>query len=312
MIYDCFTFFDETDVLEIRLHELDPVVDRFVLVEASQTFSGRPKPLYFELAKPRYRRFAGRIVHVVVDDMDAAKDVRGLPFYAAAAASNPTFRALLDRNLPAWSREAHQRNGIARGLAGCQGEDVILIGDVDEIPRASSLRQLSLRDGTTGFRQRLHYYYLNCRADSDWVGTRAIRYQALARTAPQEVRTETPGAVVEEGGWHFSHLGGIEAIRRKIASFSHQELNTPEFNAAASLLFNVENNLDIYARGNAYSLVEIDRSYPEHVRRHLFRYRRLVRRDRYRDANTLRLRAEVVRLRRENEALRGRLGEAGA
>ena len=67
MIFDCFTFFNELDLLDARLHELDGAVDVFVLVEARQTFQGAPKPLYFELNQARYAKFLPRIVHIVVD-----------------------------------------------------------------------------------------------------------------------------------------------------------------------------------------------------------------------------------------------------
>jgi len=304
MIYDCFTYFDESDLLEIRLNELDPVVDRFVLVEATQTFSGLPKPLHFAASKARYRRFAGKIIHVVVDDADAAADVRELPYYKATLAANPSFKAYIDQNVATWSREAHQRNAILRGLGACRPDDVILIGDVDEIPRSSTFRELSSLEGTKAFKQQLFYYYLNCRADSEWLGTKAARYEDLLRTSPQGVRAAPAQGVIENGGWHFSYLGGIDAIRTKIASWSHQELNTPEVRAAESLMYNIENNLDIFGRGNAYCLGELDASYPEYVRRHRFRYRRLIRRLGKPDPNTVRLRAEVVRLRRENEELK--------
>jgi len=67
MIYDCFSFFNELDLLEIRLHELDPVVDKFVLVEASKTFQGKDKPLFYDENKERYKEFSEKIIHVVVD-----------------------------------------------------------------------------------------------------------------------------------------------------------------------------------------------------------------------------------------------------
>jgi beta-1,4-mannosyl-glycoprotein beta-1,4-N-acetylglucosaminyltransferase len=307
MIYDCFTYCDEADLLDIRLHELDAVVDRFVLVEATRTFSGLPKQLHFAHSKVRRGRFGRKITHVAVTDADAAPDVRELPFYKTAATTNPSFKALIDKSVATWSREAHQRNAIMRGLGACRDEDIILIGDVDEVPRAVRFRELSGLEGSKVFNQRYYYYYLNCRADQDWLGTKAIRFQDLARSSPQEVRATAVPSVIDDGGWHFSYLGGVDAVRRKIASWSHQELNTAEINDAEALLYNIENNLDIFGRGQAYSLVDIDDSYPEHVRRHLFKYRRLVRREGTPDPNTVRLRDEVRRLRKENEELRRRL-----
>jgi beta-1,4-mannosyl-glycoprotein beta-1,4-N-acetylglucosaminyltransferase len=303
MIYDCFTFFNEFDLLEIRLHELDDAVDKFVLVEATKTFSGNPKELFFERNRRRYRRFLDRIVHVVVQDMDMAPDVRQQPFYLRAATENRSLQALIDANPAAWSREAHQRNCIVRGLVGCAPDDVILIGDLDELP--NPLKFDALRDlaGVKPFRQRLYYYYLNCLAPDPWDGTKAIRFGELGRTSPQEIRA-APAAAIEDGGWHFSYLGGLERIQTKIRSFSHQELNTSEIQDSRALRFNLENRLDLYGRPFEYQWVSIDASYPRYLQRHRFKYRRLIQRERHADENTRWLREEVLRLRRENELLR--------
>src|SRR4051812_5983866 len=100
MIYDCFTFFNELDLLEIRLNELDPVVDKFVLVEATKTHQGKEKPLYFTMNKSRYEKFLPKIIHVVVDTY---------PDYEGQSA---------------WLLEHHQRNMIMKGLEGCSPADV--------------------------------------------------------------------------------------------------------------------------------------------------------------------------------------------
>ena len=66
MIYDCFPFFNELDLLEIRLNELSGVVDRFVLSEAELTHNGDRKPLYFNEHKDRFAKFADKIIHIIV------------------------------------------------------------------------------------------------------------------------------------------------------------------------------------------------------------------------------------------------------
>src|SRR5215207_4343303 len=99
-VFDCFPFFNELDVLEIRLAELDALVDCFVIVEATRTFTAKPKPLYYADNRERYDRFSHKIIHVVVDD---------LPLDA------PTH----------WIREAHQREAIMRGLTDARPEDRI-------------------------------------------------------------------------------------------------------------------------------------------------------------------------------------------
>ena len=103
-----FLFFNELDLLEIRLNVLNDVVDKFVLVESTQTFNAQPKPLYFEENKERFAKFSDKIIHIVCDE-----DFTNEP--------NP------------WVIEHKQRLHIARGWKDCQDDDVIMISDADEI-----------------------------------------------------------------------------------------------------------------------------------------------------------------------------------
>src|SRR5579863_8430750 len=117
MIYDCFTFFNELELLELRLNELAGVVDRFVIVEATKTHSGKPKPLHYRDNQARISRFHSQIIHVIVDDMPVSDD--------------------------AWTLENFQRNCIVRGLTGCRPDDFILISDLDELPRAGVVKRMA-------------------------------------------------------------------------------------------------------------------------------------------------------------------------
>ncbi len=110
MIYDCFLFFNEIQLLRLRLAELSPVVERFVLVEATRSFTGHPKPLHFENNRHLFEEHLEKICHIVVDDLPAKYE-------------------------SAWDMEAHQRNAILRGLTEANPDDIIAISDVDEIPR---------------------------------------------------------------------------------------------------------------------------------------------------------------------------------
>jgi hypothetical protein len=114
-VYDCFSFFNELDVLEIRLNELDKYVDYFVLVEMTVTHKGDPKPLYFEQNKKRFDKFLHKIIHIVVADYPQVNDP--------------------------WIREHYQRNCIERGLNNCNNNDIIIISDVDEIPRGTKISE---------------------------------------------------------------------------------------------------------------------------------------------------------------------------
>ena len=121
MIYDAFPFFNELDLLELRLKTLESVVDRFILVEATRTHTGHPKPLFFQENKSRFSAFLNRIEHIVVDDY-------------------PPFET-------AWTYENHQRNCIVRGLSNAKPDDWILVSDLDEIPNPSMIEKCVQRPG---------------------------------------------------------------------------------------------------------------------------------------------------------------------
>lgn len=242
-VFDGFTFFNELDVLEVRLHELDPVVDTFVLVEATRTFSGKPKPLHFEANKGRFERFLPKIRHVVVEDLPLEGDP--------------------------WGREAFQRDAIVRGLEDATPKDFVLVSDVDEIPRAEAVRGFlaSGRDAAV-FVARTYYYKLNCENVSGETLTpltAAIRRKDLG--TPHGLRARRFGLeAIPEGGWHFSYLGDEAAIRTKVEAYSHQELNRPEITAADRVRDRIERGADLFDRaGYEWRYVPLDARFPRHV-----------------------------------------------
>ena len=115
MVYDCFQFFNELDILKIRLNVLSPVVDKFVISEATETFSGLPKPLYYEENKEMFREFEDKIIHEVVTDIPAGGT---------------------------HERDEFLKNAVARGLKDCTDDDVIIFSDMDEIPNPDVIRRI--------------------------------------------------------------------------------------------------------------------------------------------------------------------------
>lgn len=201
MIVDCFTFFNEMEILDIRLHELDSVVDKFVLVEARKTHSGLDKPLYYEDNKSLFTDFNDKIIHIIVDDFPVGDTY--------------------------WTSENYQRNAITNGLVDCKDDDIIMISDVDEIPRASRINSINLSQYFYVFDQRIYYYFLNTYfPDFIWRGTYLTEYKHLKNKNPQYFRDKIKkGALIESGGWHFSYMGGIEKIQQKLKSFAHKEFS---------------------------------------------------------------------------------------
>ena len=235
MIYDCFSFFNELDVLEIRLNTLCSVVDKFVLVEAPWTHTGRPKPLIFENNKARFAPFLEKIVHIVVTDDD-------LPQFPAGAT---------EREI-AWIRENVQRNAIVKGLDGAQPDDVLIISDLDEIPNPEKVLEAAKAPrGITNLNLRNYAFFLNNRniSNPDWAAGPQLLTAAAFRDAATyakstfseyapECANPLPSAtlirflpkkrVIKDAGWHFSYMGGVKAIIEKSRSFAHNEFTLAE------------------------------------------------------------------------------------
>lgn len=238
MIYDCFTFNDELDLLLLRFEILSPYVDKFVIVEGNMTFSNQPKKLIFQENIKRFSKYLPKIIHIVVDDFQNAPDLRKGKYFKQMP--------FILNNWKPWSNEVYQRNAILRGLKNLKNDDIILISDVDEIPNPNKLKNIKLFLKPQVFEQKFFYYYLNCLSKEPWYGTKAIKYKYLS--TPQELRLTKCKTIIKSGGWHFSFLGGTLKIQNKINSFSHQEYNSQEYKNLQQLRFNIKYNLDIFNR----------------------------------------------------------------
>jgi beta-1,4-mannosyl-glycoprotein beta-1,4-N-acetylglucosaminyltransferase len=196
-LYDCFTFFDEFDLLEIRLAELSSVVDRFVLVEATTTFQGEPKPLHFAENKARFRDHLDKIEHVIVD----------MPEVPPRLSRKSRNKSNLDR-ARAWDREYYQRDQIARGLTGANPDDIVMVSDVDEIPRKSVLENLVRSDANSGkiiiLYMPYYRFFLNCKVRTD--GSGDVVEQVRTGTELRSVQPLEHGGQPFHGAWNGPHL----------------------------------------------------------------------------------------------------------
>lgn len=253
-VYDCFSFFNELDLLELRLNELDSVVDRFVLVEATLTHSGKHKPLYYLENKRRFAKFVRKIIHIIVDDMPVTKD-------EIESAITPQDRKWLDTGYQLgddWVRERFQRNQIMQGLVNCKPDDIIIIEDADEFVKKSVLENIDgmMVDGSNAVGQELRTYYMNWKCTNmPWWGTKILRYKFVNN--PSEHRFHTPASkYIYDGGYHFNFLGGANAIKQKILSYAHQEFAIPD------VLDNLDERLlqqkDALGRLYQYEVIPID------------------------------------------------------
>ena len=282
MVYDCFTFFNELDLLEIRLNTLKDVVDCFVIAEATRTHRGKPKELFFEKNRERYASFLDRIRYIVVDNLLSEEEVEKDAY-----------------NLP-WANENRQRNALQKGVDGANDDDVVMLSDVDEIPRPEAVQYAvaKLSKKCPSLRMELDFFnfYLNFHNYSypTWkLGTQALRYGyirngcEIAKVKPDRYTqlSENAGPTfnkirflrsrgrIKKAGWHFSFLGGVKAIQNKLAAFSHSEFSSVPVEVLEQRL---KNGDDLFGRVGKSFGVAIDSSLPDYVVENRTRFSNLI------------------------------------
>jgi len=232
-IVDCFQFYNELDILMVRLTELYDVVDAFVLVEATKTHSkGISKPLYYAENKHLFEKYNNKIIHVVTDfteNYSFAKDITNVNEH--------------------WFREIYQRECIRVGLGTMKlsPDDVIMICDVDEIPKRSTVagfRNISLisrhkiqQNKVYSLVMTLYYYTIELTTPTKWYHAKVFKFGTIGRfKLLSGIRlSHYPGRVsndlasigesyknefIPNGGFHLSYFGGIDAIKTKVESFA--------------------------------------------------------------------------------------------
>ena len=252
--YDCFLFFDELEVLELRLKTLDPVVDYFVLVEAPWTFSGKPKPLYYHDNPGPFAKWAPKIRNIVLTGTLDTHDGR----------------------LGAWHREFASRNAMTAGFQDAAPDNLIFQSDCDEIWRPESkFTQLDEQSVTT-YLQTLCYFHLNAVREPriDWHGTRRVR--AGDWPGGQNLR-RMKGATLQNGGWHFSFLGDAEAARSKMKAFSHTEYSGDEYSGLDKLERDIADGADPINPEARYVPIPVDDTFPKPLLEEPWRWARHIR-----------------------------------
>ncbi len=191
-VYDCFPFLNEIELLQVRLHELNDVVDYFVIVENPLTQSGREKPLFFEQNKEKFSKFLPKIRHIVGPK-------RPFPAYQD------------------WDREHAQRNDILMGLKDAQDDDIVIISDVDEIVNKNKIQQIkemiAAQKDPIRLWLKMYRFFLN-RKDKKmdmWPLAYVASYKTVKKYSPQTLRTDfLYKHEIKDAGWHFSGMGYIE------------------------------------------------------------------------------------------------------
>jgi len=265
-IYDCFTFLNELELLQVRFEELYDVVDHFVIVEATQTFSGNPKPLYFSENVHLFEKYKDKIICIVVNDFPSATD---------------------DPEKDRWIREEFQRNAMLRGLSACSDEDIILVSDLDEIPNQRSIYEILSFFKINGFYPRKNYskpkdtvvrienqficelhmrlfvFYLNQESLGGWNGAvKAAPYWLVKKRLPWNLRIlhmyDRDLPKIYHAGCHFHAMGGRERVNYKLQSIDPA--------------YKVDEFTKFTNQGYNAILVPIDSGYPKYIQEHIDDY----------------------------------------
>jgi len=221
-VYDCFSFYNEFEILEIRLKELWDTVDYFILLEASTTFSGLKKEYMFDQNKERFEPYLSKIRHIKLDD--SIEEQRNV------------FPHEIDDT---WVREKYQRYSLQKELYDLSADDLVMISDCDEIPRADVINMIK-EDANDYDRYHLYIAQFNYKINYMKI-QRPSRHGAIIVTRgrvftnPQQEREFTffwnkapeNTAEINHGGWHFTYFGNETHCVNKIQSFAHTEQNVP-------------------------------------------------------------------------------------
>ena len=257
MIYDCFSYWDEDLLLDLRLNILNDHVDYFVVIEGNKTWQNNPKKFKFDINK--YQKFSDKIIYIKVEDLPDGKD----PYL----------------------RENYQRNCISRGLLNSKPSDLIMISDLDEIPNPEVIKKFNPQMRYAAFKQKNFNYKLNLLSSKnpDWIGTRICLNKYL--NSPQWLRElkfkKRPfwridkfrlNNIIKDGGWHFCNLKSPEQLLYKYKNLC--ETNDPivfkekidkKFLSEESIMRMIENRKDIIGRDDEFLIVNIDNTFPKFI-----------------------------------------------
>jgi len=230
-IYDCFMFFDEELLLDLRLNILDEYVDKFIITEATYMHSGKSKKLNFDINK--FSKFKEKIIYNVID-----KQPSNLVSINKEDDKETTGKKLINNSN---KREHYQREMALKSLGEADPDDIILINDVDEIPNLKNVDFMKVNKKLIIFKQKMFCYKFNLLYEGIcWHGSRACKKKDFI--SPQWLRDTKHKKYpmwrldtlfskikyssihyVENGGWHFTNIKTPEDIEKKYLNFLHHQ-----------------------------------------------------------------------------------------
>lgn len=260
MTYDIFTYNGEMQTLKLHMGVLENYVDKFVIVEANKTFTGKDKKLAFFQDQRYFERWWPKIIYYVVNDWDDTD------LWEKAISSPNT------KGASHWKREFYIKESIHKALeyANVQDDDTVLIGDVDEIidPTAEFTSETPVKA-----KLRVYANYLNNRSDEEFYGTLIAKYADIKGKCLNHLRSDK--SLYSKGpylGWHFTSMGGVDAVRQKLDdSYTEESYNTPDVQAHLEERLQAGN--DYLGRPFKFTLDESE--WPQYLKDNRKNFRRL-------------------------------------
>ena len=252
-IYDCFQYFDEDHMVDLRLNILNQYVDYFVISESTKTHQGKDKKINFDIKK--FSKFEHKIKFIVADYTETVN------FTKHTGGESPI--------------EQHQRNSLIKGIEDASLEDLIILSDSDEVPDLTKINEINKNKKFIAFSQKMFMYKLNLQNidESNWIGSKITKKKNI--TTMQNLRNlkfknypfwriDKKNLQTINGGWHFSFLQTPEQILTKIKSFSHGEFNINNINEK-NIEEKILKNEDIFGRDITLKKTQLDTSYPSYI-----------------------------------------------
>ena len=259
-IYDCFQYFNEDHIVDLRLNILDKYVDYFVISESTKTHQGENKKINFNLNN--FTKFKHKIKFVIAEYNEE------INFKNHRGGESPI--------------EKHQRNCLIKGINNASTEDLIILSDSDEIPDLTKISEIKKNKKFIAFSQKMFTYKLNLQNldESNWIGSKITKKKYISTMQNLRDlkfkrypfwRLDKRNLQIIKGGWHFSYLQSPDQILQKIKSFSHGEFNNNTLNEK-QIEERILNNKDLFDRGFSLKKVEIDKSFPEYILKNKTKY----------------------------------------
>ncbi len=252
-IYDCFQYFNEDHIVDLRLNILDEHVDYFVISESTKTHQGKNKKINFNLKN--FSKFKDKII-----------------FIKAEYKNEINFNNHIGGESPV---EQHQRNSLIKGIKDALPDDLIILSDSDEIPDLTKLHEIKNNKKFIAFSQKMFMYKLNLQNldESNWIGSKITKKKYIK--SMQDLRNlkfknypfwriDKLSQQIIRGGWHFSYMQTPKQILDKIKSFSHGEYNNKDLDENI-IQKKILKNEDIFSRGTKLEKIVLDDSYPEYI-----------------------------------------------